>query len=106
MIPFFNHDAATVTFPAFLSGKNIKVVVADISKIENVYEIELQELENQEDEERFLGNMNNLYEKFIRKEPEGYLWMHRRFKSGIGESLYPKWSSREKRREKRRENRG
>ena len=49
--------------------------------------------------------MNNLYEEFIRKEPEGYLWMHRRFKSGIGESLYPKWSSREKRREKRRENR-
>lgn len=105
MIPFFDHDAATVTFPAFLSGKNIKIVVADISKIENVYEIEFQELQNLEDEEKFLANMNKLYEKFIRKEPEGYLWMHRRFKSGTEQSIYPKWSGREKRREKRREER-
>ena len=79
--------------------------MTDISKIENVYEIEFQELQSLEDEEKFLGNMNKLYEKFIRKEPEGYLWMHRRFKSGTEQSLYPKWSGREKRREKRREQR-
>ena len=49
--------------------------------------------------------MNKTYEEFIKKDPSGYLWMHRRFKSGQAESLYPKWTSREKRREKRRMNR-
>ena len=43
--------------------------------------------------------------RIIKKDPSGYLWMHRRFKSGQAESLYPKWTSREKRREKRRMNR-
>jgi len=49
-----------------------------------------------------LSSMNECYEGFIKKEPEGYLWMHRRFKSGSENAIYPKWSSREKRRAKRR----
>ena len=46
--------------------------------------------------------MNLTYQKFIKKETEAYLWTHRRFKSNEGQSIYPNWSSREKRRAKRR----
>ena len=38
-------------------------------------------------EEEFLFEMNKTYEEFIKKDPSGYLWMHRRFKSGQVESL-------------------
>ena len=102
MIPFFERDAATVTFPAFLSSKDIKVIFADVSKIEDTYVIELQCLESSKDEEVFLKDMNLTYQKFIEKETEAYLWTHRRFKSNEGQSIYPNWSSREKRRAKRR----
>ena len=102
MIPFFGYDAATVTFPALFANKNIKIVFADVSKVEDVYEIELHELENEKDEEVFLIQMNKHYEKFIKKEPEGYLWMHRRFKSNPEGSIYSPWARRERKRKKRR----
>ena len=76
--------------------------MADVSKIDECYVIEFAELNNTEDEKYFLSSMNECYEEFIKKEPEGYLWMHRRFKSGSENAIYPKWSSREKRRAKRR----
>ena len=102
MVPFFGHDAATVTFPALLCKRNIKIIFADVSKVKGTYEIELKELHSSQNRYEFLKGMNDLYEEFILKEPEGYLWMHRRFKSGLRESIYPKWSSRDKKREKRR----
>ena len=105
MIPFFGCDAATVTFPAYLSSKKIKVIFADVSKIKDTYVIELQNLEHSDNEKMFLTNMNLTYQKFIKKEREGYLWAHRRFKSNEDPSIYPNWSSREKRRIKRRLNR-
>ena len=70
-----------------------------------VREIEIKNIDSSINEEEFLFEMNKTYEEFIKKDPSGYLWMHRRFKSGQAESLYPKWTSREKRREKRRMNR-
>ena len=73
-----------------------------MSKIEDTYVIELQCLESSKDEEVFLKDMNLTYQKFIKKETEAYLWTHRRFKSNEGQSIYPNWSSREKRRAKRR----
>ena len=102
MIPFFGSEAATVTFPAIFAKKDVKIVFADVSKLDGIYEIELKELEKFEDEVVFLNHMNEHYEEFIRKEPEGYLWMHRRFKSGSEDSIYPRWSSRDRKREKRR----
>ena len=102
MVPFFGHDAATVTFPALFCKRNIKIIFADVSKVKGTYEIELKELHSSQNRYEFLKGMNDLYEEFILKEPEGYLWMHRRFKSGLRESIYPKWSSRDKKREKRR----
>ena len=105
MVPFFGHSAATVTFPALFLKKDIKIVVADVCKIDDTYEIEIKNIESSVSEEELLFEMNKTYEEFIKKDPSGYLWMHRRFKSGQTESLYPKWTSREKRREKRRENR-
>ncbi len=105
MIPFFGHSAATVTFPALFLKKDIKIVVADVCKIDDTYEIEIKNIESSASEEELLFEMNKTYEEFIKKDPSGYLWMHRRFKSGQTEFLYPKWTNREKRREKRRENR-
>ena len=105
MVPFFGRTAATVTFPALFLKKDIKIVVADVCKIDDTYEIEIKNIESSVNEEELLFEMNKTYEEFIKKDPSGYLWMHRRFKSGQTESLYPKWTSREKRREKRRENR-
>jgi KDO2-lipid IV(A) lauroyltransferase len=105
MVPFFGHSAATVTFPALFLKKDIKIVVADVCKIDDTYEIEIKNIESSASEEELLFEMNKTYEEFIKKDPSGYLWMHRRFKSGQTEFLYPKWTSREKRREKRRENR-
>ena len=105
MIPFFGRTAATVTFPALFLKKDIKIVLADVSKVDDLYEIEIKNIEPSMNEEDFLFQMNKTYEEFIKKDPSGYLWMHRRFKSGQGESLYPKWTSREKRRETRRMNR-
>ena len=102
MVPFFGHHAATVTFPALFSKKNTKIIFADVSNVKGTYEIELKELHSSQNRYEFLKRMNALYQEFILKEPEGYLWMHRRFKSGLHENIYPKWSSRDKKREKRR----
>ena len=102
MVPFFGHHAATVTFPALFSKKNTKIIFADVSNVKGTYEIELKELHSSENEYEFLKGMNDLYKEFILKEPEGYLWMHRRFKSGLEENIYPKWSRRDKKRKKRR----
>ena len=105
MVPFFGQTAATVTFPALFLNKEIKIVLANVSKINDMYEIEIKNIDSSISEEEFLFEMNKTYEEFIKKDPSGYLWMHRRFKSGQVESLYPKWASRERRREKRRLNR-
>ena len=102
MIPFFGHQAATVTFPALFCKKNTKIIFADVSNVQGTYEIELKELNCSQNRYEFLKEMNDLYQDFILKEPEGYLWMHRRFKSGLHENIYPKWSSRDKKRERRR----
>ena len=102
MVPFFGHHAATVTFPALFSKKNTKIIFADVSNVKGTYEIELKELHSSANEYEFLKRMNDLYQEFILKEPEGYLWMHRRFKSGLEENIYPKWSRRDKKRKKRR----
>ena len=105
MVPFFGKSAATVTFPALFLKKEIKIVLANVSKIDDTYEIEIKNIDSSASEEEFLFEMNKTYEEFIKKDPSGYLWMHRRFKSGQVESLYPQWTSRERRREKRRLNR-
>ena len=70
--------------------------------MQGTYEIELKEMPTSKNQYEFLKGMNNLYKDFILKEPEGYLWMHRRFKSGLSKTIYPKWSSRDKKRKKRR----
>ena len=102
MVPFFDHDAATVTFPALFCKRKVKIIFADVSIVRGSYEIELKEMHSTKNQYEFLKRMNGLYQEFILKEPEGYLWMHRRFKSGLHENIYPEWSSRDKKREKRR----
>ena len=101
-IPFFSYPAATVTFPALLSKKGTQIIMADVSKLNGTYEIDLRKLENFDNDHDFLTAMNLTYEEYIKKEPEGYLWTHRRFKTSDVEAIYPNWSSRDKKRAKRR----
>ena len=54
MVPFFGHSAATVTFPALFLKKDIKIVVADVSKIDDTYEIEIKNIESSVSEEELL----------------------------------------------------
>ena len=74
--------------------------MANVSKIDDTYEIEIKNIDSSASEEEFLFEMNKTYEEFI-KRSSGYLWMHRRFKSGQVESLYPQWTSRERRRKEK-----
>ena len=102
MVPFFGHNAATVSFPALFCKRDTKIIFADVSNVNGAYEIELKQVLSSRNQYEFLKEMNDVYQEFILKEPEGYLWMHRRFKSGQHETIYPKWSSRDKKRKKRR----
>jgi hypothetical protein len=81
-----------------LDDGNTFVEDIPLPKIEKNYVVELISLKNLQDDEDFLKQMNILYEECIKKEPEGYLWMHRRFKSGLTNSIYPKLVRRERKR--------
>lgn len=67
MVPFFGQTAATVTFPALFLKKEIKIVLANVSKIDDIYEIEIKNIDSSVSEEEFLFEMNKTYEEFIKK---------------------------------------
>ena len=68
MVPFFGQTAATVTFPALFLKKEIKIVLANVSKIDDTYEIEIKNIDSSISEEKFLFEMNKTYEEFIKKD--------------------------------------
>jgi len=106
-IPFYNHDAATVTLPADLSKNGTRVAMIDIRKTAEGFCIEASELHQCADEREFLIQMNKSYEDMISKAPEEFLWMHRRFKSQPDSQkiIYPAWKSRDLKRQKTRDRR-
>ena len=48
---FFGQTAATVTFPALFLKKEIKIVLANVSKIDDMYEIEIKNIDSSVSEE-------------------------------------------------------
>tara|TARA_Y100000590_G_scaffold96803_1_gene110023 strand:- start:6671 stop:7648 length:978 start_codon:yes stop_codon:yes gene_type:complete len=103
-IPFFGIDAATVTFPEKLSRSGVKIVMANVSKNLEGFDLEFHEIADYKEEGSVLKEVNRFYEKYILKSPENFLWTHRRFKSRPQgqESIYSEWKSRDKRRKKKR----
>ena len=102
-IPFFGIDAATVTFPEKLSRSGVKIVMANVSKNLEGFDLEFHEIADYKEEGSVLKEVNQFYEKYILKSPENFLWTHRRFKSRPQgqESIYSEWKSRDKRRKKK-----
>ena len=66
-----------------LSKKNVNVVMADVSKIEKNYVVELISLKNLQNDEDFLKQMNILYEECIKKRTGRLLMDAERFKKWI-----------------------
>ncbi|HJM15175.1 MAG TPA: hypothetical protein QGF66_02190 [SAR86 cluster bacterium] len=106
-ISFFGVDAATVTFPERLSKSGVKIVMANVSRNKERFDLEFHEISDFKEEGSVLKEVNEFYEKFILHSPENFLWTHRRFKSRpLGEeSIYSEWKSRDKRRSKKRQSR-
>ena len=102
-VPFFTEKASTITIPHGISQEGFKVVLIKINRKKNGYEVEAKEIEPKEDQLEFLTNMNKTYTDSIIESPEQFLWVHRRFKTRPdGSDVYPKWKSREKRRQNER----
>lgn len=106
-IPFFGVDAATVTFPEYLSKKGIKIIMANVARNQDGFDLEFHELTTYTEEGSVLKQMNSFYEDFILKSPSSFLWMHRRFKnrSQGQEPIYSDWKRRDRKREKVRNKR-
>ena len=103
-IPFFGVDAATITFPERLSRSGVKIVMANVSRGLEGFDLEFHEIADYREKGSVLKEVNQYYEKFILQSPENFLWTHRRFKSRPAgeESIYSEWKSRDKRRRKKR----
>ena len=106
-IPFFGVDAATVTFPEYLSKKGIKIIMANVARNQDGFDLEFHELTTYTEEGSVLKQMNSFYEEFILKSPPSFLWVHRRFKNRPQgqEPIYSDWKRRDRKREKIRNKR-
>ena len=86
-VPFFGIQTATVTATSRLAEINDSPVIPIINlrrPDDSGYQIVIgNELENfpSDDIEQDTIRVNQLLEKQIRKSPDGYLWIHRRFKT-------------------------
>jgi len=84
-VDFFKQPAATVIAPVRLAQSSKAVVVPwfgfrEGSRWKVSFLKPLKSFQD-EDVESSLKHMNNLFEQQIRKHPEQYLWVHRRFKN-------------------------
>ena len=106
-IPFFGVDAATVTFPEYLSKQGIKIIMANVARNQEGFDLEFHELTTYSGEGSVLKQINSFYEDFILKSPASFLWMHRRFKNRPEgqKPVYSDWKRRDKKREKIRKKR-
>ncbi len=104
-VPFFGIQAATVTALADLSKRTGAAIVPmwGIRDEDGKYQVELQpkwELFPSGDAERDAARFNRWLEHQIIRQPESYLWEHRRFRNRPeGEpEFYPKTAMRDKHR--------
>ncbi len=99
-VPFFGEESATITIPHGISQEGLKVVLIDVVRRKDGYELEVIEIEKNDNQLEFLTAMNKIYTETIKRSPDQYLWVHRRFKTRQdGKDLYPN-SRRERRRKK------
>lgn len=83
--PFFGHPAATITATSRIAklGNAIVLPIAYYRRAHGHYEIEfgapLEDFPSNDDIED-ATRTNSIVEHYVRKEPEQYLWVHRRFK--------------------------
>lgn len=83
--PFFAHPAATITATSRIAklGNAIVMPIAYYRRAHGQYELELgAPLENfpGKDDLEDATRVNRVVEHYVRKAPEQYLWVHRRFK--------------------------
>jgi Kdo2-lipid IVA lauroyltransferase/acyltransferase len=96
-VPFFGVQAATVTGTARIAelGKAVVIPFTHYRDEHNCYHLVIDAaLQNYPtgDDVADATRINEILEKAIAKQPDQYLWVHRRFKTRpLGEpSLYPK----------------
>ncbi len=87
-VPFFGVEKTASTIGTLLFAKqpNVRTIMAVPSRLpdNSGYQIEFVDgFENfpSGDDEADLTHVNNILEENIRKQPEQYMWLHRRFKS-------------------------
>ena len=82
---FFNDECFTTTIPAqFIKKFKCKIVPIYIERIHDTnFQIIVHEpikFSDNETIESITGNLNNLLEKMILKNPEQWIWSHNRWK--------------------------
>ena len=86
IINFFDQPAATVSAPAkIIKSTGCKTYFMNTYINSGKYIVDIEELKlNHLNELNFSQSLNDFMEKKIRKNPNEYLWQHRRFKSTLG----------------------
>ena len=86
IVDFFGHPAATISAPLkIIKTTKCKTYFLNSYIDKDTYVIDIESIElDMSSEISFSKELNLHMEKKIRKNPEEYLWQHRRFKSTLG----------------------
>ena len=90
VINFFSQPAATISAPSKIintTGCKTYFMNTYIDSGNYILEIEKLDIDNL-DELNFSQGLNDFMEKKIKKNPDEYLWQHRRFKSTLGKEKF------------------
>ena len=86
VINFFSQPAATISAPSkIINTTGCKTYFMNTYLDSGKYVLDIEELNlNHLNGSNFSQSLNDFMEKKIRKNPDEYLWQHRRFKSTLG----------------------
>ena len=86
IVDFFGHPTATISAPLkIIKTTKCKTYFLNSYIDKDTYVIDIESIElDMSSEISFSKELNLHMEKKIRKNPEEYLWQHRRFKSTLG----------------------
>ena len=90
VINFFSQPAATISAPSkIINATGCKTYFINTYIDSGKYILEIEKLYiNHLDELNFSQGLNDFMEKKIKKNPDEYLWQHRRFKSTLGKEEF------------------